>query len=64
MEYSVEQIWGFADKHIDKLMNDDYIVERLPNSEQLYYGALEDEYSEAIRNANPSSRLFAATFED
>ena len=64
MKYSDEQIESFADEHIKMLMNDEYTVESLPNSEYLYYGALEQEYSEAIRNTNPNSRLFRSTFED
>ena len=64
MEYSIEQIEGFADEHIRKLMNNEYIVESLPNSEYLYYGELESEYSEAIRNTNPNTRLFRSTYED
>jgi len=64
MKYSLEQIEGFANEHIKKLMNDEYIVEGLPNSEDLYYGVLEDEYSKAMRNTNPNSRLFKSTYED
>ena len=64
MEYSVEQIIKFADQHIDQLMNDEYVVESLPNSEYLYHGYLEEEYSQAVRNANPDSRLFKATYEE
>ena len=64
MKYSVEQINEFADEHINKLMNNEYIVESLPNTEYLYHGELENEYSEAIRNTNPNSRLFKATYED
>jgi len=64
MKFSVEQIEEFANEHVSKLMNDEYIVESLPNSEYLYFGVLENEYSEAIRNTNPNSRLFKATYED
>ena len=64
MEYSIEQIVGFADEHIRRLMNCEDIAESLPNREYLYYGAQEDEYSQAIRSTNPNSRLFRATFED
>ena len=62
MEYSVEQITGFADERIMKLMNDGYVVESLPNSEHLYYGETEKYFSNAIRNTNPNSRLFKATY--
>ena len=64
MKYSIEQIRAFADEHVRKLMNDEYMVESLPNSEHLYFGALEDEYSEAVRSSDPNSRLFKATYED
>lgn len=64
MKYSKEQINQFADEYVSKLMNDEYLVDNLPNSERLYYGELEDEYSEAIRNTNPHSRLFKSTYED
>ena len=64
MEYSVEQINGFARERVRRLMNNEYIVESLPNTEYLYSGEMEDEYSEAIRNSNPNSRLFTATYED
>ena len=64
MEYSIVQICGFADERIEKLMNDEYIVEGLPNSENLYYGELEEVYSEAIRSTNPNSRLFKSTYEE
>jgi len=64
MKYSIEQIREFADEHISKLMNDEYIVESLPNNEYLYHGELEDEYSASIRNTNPDSRLFKSTYED
>ena len=64
MKYSIEQIKQFADNHVQKLMNDEYLVENLPNSENLYYGELENNYSEAIRNTNPNSRLFKSTYED
>ena len=64
MKYSIEQIKEFADKHINKLMNDEYTVESLSNSESLYYGELEDDYTEAIRNTNSNSRLFKSTYED
>ena len=64
MEYSIEQINGFASERVRKLMNDEYIVEGLPNTEYLYSGEMEDEYSEAIRNTNPDSRLFKSTYED
>jgi len=64
MEYSIEQINGFASERVRKLMNDEYIVESLPNTEYLYSGEMEDEYSEAIRNTNPDSRLFKSTYED
>ena len=64
MEYSIEQINGFASERVRKLMNDEYIVEGLPNTEYLYSGEMEEEYSEAIRNTNPDSRLFKSTYED
>jgi len=64
MKYSVEQIMGFADERVNKLMNDEYLVESLPNSERLYSGEHEDAYSEAIRSTNPNSRLFKSTYED
>jgi len=64
MEYSDDQITRFADTRIEKLMNDEYTVESLPNNEYLYYGELENEYSEAIQSANPNSRLFVSTYED
>ncbi|MCL2146879.1 MAG: hypothetical protein FWH52_03630 [Synergistaceae bacterium] len=64
MEYSIEQINEFADEFINKLINDEYIVESLPNSECMYHGEIEEMYSEAIRNTNPNSRLFKSTYED
>ena len=64
MEYSIEQIKGFADEFVKKLMNDEYIVETLPNNEYLYFGEMEEKYSEAIRSTNPNSRLFKSTYED
>ena len=64
MEYSIEQIEKFADEYVEKLMNNEYTVESLPNSECLYSGELEDEYSKEIRNTNSNSRLFKSTYED
>jgi len=64
MEYSIEQITRFANDHINKLMNNEYVVESLPNSEHLYYGEMEKYFSNAIRNTNPNSLLFRATYED
>ena len=64
MKYSIEQIKEFADMHINKLMNDEYTIESLSNSESLCYGELEDDYTEAIRNTNSNSRLFKSTYED
>lgn len=64
MEYSPEQIREFADIRVSMLMDDEYLVESLPNDELLYFGALEDEYSEAVRNTNPNSRLLTAVYED
>jgi len=64
MEYSKEQIREFADEYIKKLMNDEYKVMSLPNDECLYYGDVEEKYSQAIRDTNPNSRLFKATYED
>jgi hypothetical protein len=64
MEYTLEQIRGFAAEHTKKLMNEEYIVETLPNSEYLYTGKMEEMYSEAIRNTDSNSRLFKATYED
>ena len=45
-------------------MNDEYIVESLPNIEHLYYGEMENYFSNAVRNTNPDSRLFKAIYED
>ena len=64
MEYSIERIMKFVDNRVRKLMNDEYTVEGLPNHEDLYSGKIEEIYSEAIRNTNPQSRLFTATYED
>ena len=64
MEYSIEQIKEFANDRIKKLMNDEYVVESLPNSEHLYFGEMEKYFSNAIRNTNPNSLLFKATYED
>ena len=64
MEYSIEQIKNFAGERIKKLLNNEYIIESLQNSEHLYYGEMEEKYSAVIRNANPNSRLFKSTYED
>ena len=64
MGYSTEQIMGFADEHVEKLDYDELMVESLLNSSILYAGELEEEYSTAVRNSNPNSRLFKATYEN
>ena len=62
MEYSIEQIKAFASERVKKLMNDEYLIDSLPNREHLYYGEMEKYFSDAIRNTN--SRLFRSTYED
>jgi len=66
MKYTEEQINEFADKHIENLLNEP--VEDTSNQlniEVLYQLRGEaQEYSDAIRNANPNSRLFKSTYED
>ena len=64
MEYSIAQIREFANKRIQKLMNDEYSVDVLPNSAVLYHQDKEIRDSQAIRNADPNSRLLLVTFED
>ena len=64
MKYSFEQINRFADEHVQKLMNDEYRVEELSNDKELYAGETEAIYPTAIKNTNPNSRLFKATYED
>jgi len=66
MKYTDEQIKEFADKHVEDIMSGP--VSEKDNSahpEVLYHlSGLAEIYSQAIRNANPNSRLFKATFEE
>ena len=66
MKYTEEQIKAFAEKHVQELMEEPIVdTSKLLNIEVVYQlsGAI-DEVSEAIRNTNPNSRLFQATFEE
>jgi len=63
MEYTAEQIKAFACERIQKLMDDEYKVDVLPNTAVLYHQDKELRDSQAIRGANPNSRLFTVTFE-
>ena len=58
MEYSIAVIKEAAGERITKLMNNQYIVETLPDNGTQYYPELEREYSMALRNCNPESKLF------
>ena len=63
MGYSKEEINKYAEKFVQKLMNEEYLVETLPNTAVLYHQGKEIRDSQAMRAANPNSRLFRATFE-
>ena len=62
MEYSIEQIQGFARAYTEKLMANEYKVDILPNTAVLYHQNKELRDSEAIRTANSNSRLLREKF--
>ena len=65
MKYSKEQIKKFADANVNALMNEPIQPKRKSlNIEVAYQLSGEAQRdSEAIRNANPNSRLFKAALE-
>ena len=66
MKYTEEEIIAFADAHVEKLMNEPIIDDSKALNIEVLYQLSGDmaRYSEAIRNTNPNSRLFKATFEE
>ena len=66
MEYTKEQIEDFADEMVDKLMSEPKLEPTTGLNIEVAYqlsGQMEED-SRAIRQTNPYSRLFRATFED
>jgi hypothetical protein len=61
MKYTDEQIKAFAEAHIEKLMNNEYLVET--DLDIFPCNLTYEDFSEAIRKTSPNSRLFRATFE-
>ena len=66
MKYTDEQIKHFAAQNVQELMDEPKLdTSNLLNIEVIYHLNGDAEiYSKAIRDSNPNSRLFKATYED
>ena len=64
MKYTKEQINEMAKIRMEKLKNNEYLVETLPNNAELYHSNNELRDFEYIKNANKNSRLFRVVFDD
>ena len=64
MKYTERQIIEMASIRMEKLQNDEYWVETLPNNAELYHKNNELSDLEFIKNASKNSRLFRVIFND
>ena len=64
MEYSIEQIEEIAEKNMQRLLNDEFMVERLPNDDEPYYKNKMKRDSLAIANAKIHPRVLEFGYDD